>query len=229
LFSNMSRGLTLLFLGIVTMLRDPIVAANLERATASEPRRLSEEEARAVAVYAPKPPYPHEARAKGMTGYGFALLEVDPSRGSVTSARLLQSTGHLVLDDAALTTFRRWRFKPGTVSKVRIPIRFTLGRFNVYVRAVGDSSWLRDATHWFLPDYPYEADIRGITGSGVAMLKIDPRSGYVTSASMLKSTGQEILDDAALRAFREWRFEPRTLTIVKIPIEFTSSTAHPKF
>ena len=36
------------------------------------------------------------------------------------------STGAQILDDAAVSAFRGWRFKPGTVSKVRLPITFTL-------------------------------------------------------------------------------------------------------
>ena len=195
------------------------LSAALALADDLEPRRLSEEKARALAVYAPKPPYPYEARAKGMTGTGFVILSVDPSSGVVTAAQMERSMGHKLLDDAALATFRQWRFRPGTVSKVRIPIRYSLGSFHVYVRALGDVSWLQNATHWFLPDYPYEATIRGVTGSGVGILKVDSR-GFVTSALMLKSTGQEVLDGAAIRAFREWRFKLGTPNTVEIPIEF---------
>ena len=37
-----------------------------------------------------------------------------------------QSTGDPTLDKSAVNAFRKWRFKPGTVSKVRIPIEFTM-------------------------------------------------------------------------------------------------------
>src|SRR6266536_1517779 len=37
-----------------------------------------------------------------------------------------QSVGNPILDNAALSAFRQWRFRPGTVSKVRIPITFTI-------------------------------------------------------------------------------------------------------
>jgi TonB family protein len=116
----------------------------------------------------------------------------------------------------------QWRFKPGTVRKVRIPINFTMRSFGEYVRAVGHSLWLQNATHWFLPEYPREVNERGLTGKGLVIVKIDPRTGYVTSASMLKSTGQKILDNAALRAFRQWCFKPRTVTTLEIPIQFTT-------
>ena len=72
------------------------------------------------------------------------------------------------------------------------------------------------------PEYPSEARAKGLTGSGVVLLKIDARTGYVTSASMSKSTGHGILDNAAVRAFREWRFRPRSVTTAEIPIQFTT-------
>jgi TonB family protein len=104
-----------------------------------------------------------------MTGTGVVVVSVDPSSGVVKAAQMQPSIGHKVLDDAALATFRQWRFRPGTVSKVRIPIGYTLGRFHVYVRALGDWSWSQNVTYWFLP---VEAINGGVTGRCVVMLKI---------------------------------------------------------
>ncbi len=81
--------------------------------------------AKALAVYAPRPAYPYEARSKHMTGSGIVLLIVDPSTGNVTSAQLLRSTGQEILDTAALRAFRRWRFKPRSITTLEIPIQFT--------------------------------------------------------------------------------------------------------
>lgn len=74
----------------------------------------------------------------------------------------------------------------------------------------------------FPPAYPREARDKGLTGKGVAVAKVDPATGHVTSASMIKSTGHDILDDAALRALRQWRFPPRRITTFEIPIQFTT-------
>jgi TonB family protein len=82
---------------------------------------------KALATYAPRPAYPMEARRDRLTGSGVALLEVDKRTGYVTSARMLQSIGHKILDDAALKAFRQWRFKPGTKSEIKIPINYTIG------------------------------------------------------------------------------------------------------
>jgi periplasmic protein TonB len=87
---------------------------------------MSMSQAKALAINSPRPPYPYEARSKRITGSGVITATVDAASGSVTDASVTQSTGSPILDDAAVSTFRRWRFRPGSVSKVRIPITFTL-------------------------------------------------------------------------------------------------------
>ena len=82
--------------------------------------------ARVFALSAPRPEYPYEARRQRLTGSGVALLAVDPASGAVTNVTISRSTGSPVLDNAAISGFRRWRFRAGTVSKVQAPITFTL-------------------------------------------------------------------------------------------------------
>lgn len=82
--------------------------------------------AKAVALSAPRPEYPYEARRLRLTGSGVAVLIVDSASGAVTNVSIVRSTGSPILDNAAISGFRRWRFKPGTVSKVNAPITFTL-------------------------------------------------------------------------------------------------------
>src|SRR5437764_5993614 len=85
---------------------------------------MSMSRAKALAISAPRPPYPYEARAKRITGSGVIVIDVDSGSGNVTDACVTQSTGSPILDNAALSAFRLWRFRPGTVSKVRTPIKF---------------------------------------------------------------------------------------------------------
>ena len=87
---------------------------------------MSMSRAKALAINSPRPPYPYEARSKRITGSGVIVVHVDAASGDVTDASVAKSTGSSILDDAAVSTFRRWRFRPGTVSKVNIPITFTL-------------------------------------------------------------------------------------------------------
>jgi protein TonB len=82
--------------------------------------------AKALALYAPRPSYPYEARRSGTTGSGVAQLIVNSAAGNVVEARMAQSTGSAVLDNATLSAFRHWRFKPGVASNVDVPITYTL-------------------------------------------------------------------------------------------------------
>jgi len=90
------------------------------------PGPMSMSRAKALALYAPRPQYPYEARSRHVTGSGVIVAQVDSASGNVTSASVSQSTGSPILDNAATSAFRQWRFRPGTVSKVNIPITFTL-------------------------------------------------------------------------------------------------------
>ena len=81
---------------------------------------------KARALSAPRPEYPYEARSRHITGSGVVIMTIDVSTGAVTDASMAQSTGSPILDNAAVSAFRRWRFKPGTTqSKLRIPINYT--------------------------------------------------------------------------------------------------------
>jgi len=79
-----------------------------------------------TALNAPRPDYPYEARAHHVTGSGMVLLEVDPTSGAVLNATMTQSTGSSILDSSAMSAFRRWRFRSGTPTQVRIPFTFTM-------------------------------------------------------------------------------------------------------
>lgn len=83
--------------------------------------------AKAVAIFAPKPDYPYEARSRHVTGSGVAVLSVDTASGNVTDVSMGQSIGSPILDNATVSTFRRWRFRPGACApKVKVPITYTM-------------------------------------------------------------------------------------------------------
>jgi TonB family protein len=85
-----------------------------------------------VALNAPRPSYPYEARRQGITGTGIAIMTVDPATGRVVSVTMSPSTGSEILDSAIVAGLRRWRFQPGTVSTVRCPITYTLSSGAVF-------------------------------------------------------------------------------------------------
>ena len=80
--------------------------------------------ARAIAVKTRLPDYPYEAQRTNITGSGVCVMLVDIATGKVTSATMEQSTGNVLLDKVTTDAFRKWRFKPGTVSEVRVPVTY---------------------------------------------------------------------------------------------------------
>jgi TonB family protein len=80
--------------------------------------------AKAVAVSTPIPEYPYQARRAHITWSGVCVMTVDTASGNVTSAVMEQSTGNGILDKVTTDAFRKWRFKPGTVSQIRVPISY---------------------------------------------------------------------------------------------------------
>jgi periplasmic protein TonB len=66
---------------------------------------------RAVAEYAPEPPYPSSARAREQGGWVTALIHVD-ERGAVTSVDIAESAGGPAFEDSVRGTVGRWRFRP---------------------------------------------------------------------------------------------------------------------
>jgi TonB family protein len=98
----MYRRLTPLVLAVTLISPNATAAASQVTQKASEARSNSYEEARALAIYAPRPAYPYEARDRHLTGSGIVLLNVDSSTGDVTSAQMLKSTGYKILDNSAL-------------------------------------------------------------------------------------------------------------------------------
>ena len=88
------------------------------------PIALTSSALKAVATSAPLPEYPDQAKQAGVTGSGICVLVVDTRNGIVTSATMAQSTGSPILDKVTTDTFGRWRFKPGTVALLKVPITY---------------------------------------------------------------------------------------------------------
>ncbi len=79
----------------------------------------------------PPPPYPRMARKRGLEG-DVVLLVLVSDLGKVLNVEVESSSGHQVLDRAALQSVRKWRFHPASregvclQAEVRVPVRFRL-------------------------------------------------------------------------------------------------------
>lgn len=92
------------------------------------PGAASAARANELALASPRPEYPAEARRQHWTGVGWYMMIIDINTGSVTSVRVLQSSGHSMLDHAAIDALSRWKWKPHTVSRVKTPITWAMTR-----------------------------------------------------------------------------------------------------
>jgi TonB family protein len=78
------------------------------------------------ATYAAKPDYPYLARVHHAEGSGVFAVHIT-AEGKVSAVDAVQSTGNAPLDNSAITSFRKWRFRPpGRPTKVEIPITFLM-------------------------------------------------------------------------------------------------------
>jgi len=94
-------------------------------ALASVNSQPSEPSEKHKAIYAPPPEYPLGARQRHWTGKDIFLCYLRPD-GTVSSVKILQSTGHDMLDQAGTSALGRWRFQPGNMKRVKIPLTFTM-------------------------------------------------------------------------------------------------------
>jgi protein TonB len=96
------------------------------RAEDAVPRLDGEAALRAAEQMARDLPYPPEAVERGLQGEALVLLFLDRG-GSVIAARLEASSGHAILDEAALRAARQLRALPDSAPReALLPVRFRL-------------------------------------------------------------------------------------------------------
>jgi TonB family protein len=117
------RWLSFLSLGLMTrVVLVPVFLASIYYAAAQD---VTVSPSKHAAIKAPRPDYSFEARSHWLEGRGLFILSVRPD-GTVESVDVSKSTGHPELDQSAVAAFQRWQFRPGSVTKVKIPMEFTL-------------------------------------------------------------------------------------------------------
>ena len=69
-----------------------------------------------------KPDYPNNAKERGLEGEAKVAVDVD-ANGNVINVRLINSSGHPELDEAAKQAARNWKFDPSQSGKQAIPAK----------------------------------------------------------------------------------------------------------
>jgi TonB family protein len=200
------------------------------------------------AIHAPRPEYPEQARRERRAGSGVAILTVDPKTGRVTNVTMSPRTGHPILDAAAVTAFREWRFKPGGPAKVRLPVTFTADGTGLlpHIRSGGfggvpdamvlsllaattpDGKKLSAAEVKPLivssPAPPSTLQVVGYVKLRIGVFLLKVRSdGTVSGVEVLQSTGAAIADSEVKNAFKKWRFRPGSVNEVRVPAYYHRS------
>lgn len=108
-------------------------AAPEREGEAEEAEQSGEGDVRSSLVSAPVPRYPQMSKARGDEGTVVLDIHVDAA-GAVVAVRVLESSGHALLDESARKCVReRWRFRPAREDEPRLrhfrePITFRIVR-----------------------------------------------------------------------------------------------------
>lgn len=141
---------------------------------------------------------------------------------------MAQSTGSSLLDAAALEAFRRWRFAPGQIARVKTPITFSMLGGRPYTEYAVQSKSMDDVLAAFLgkgtvlkgpiPAYPRFSAWTNRHGKGVFELHAG-KNGKVEQVRILKSSGDPTFNREAVKTLGKWRLR-RGPIIVELPLSF---------
>jgi len=116
--------------------------------------------------------------------------------------------------------------KPQLKPKPQKPQASAPGSQNAYVPPTSMAAYLRNPK----PAYPGLAQRRGMQGVVLLLVEVSAK-GYPTAVKVKKTSGFMLLDKAALKAVRSWRFAPAkrgslpVAASVEVPIRFTLNDA----
>jgi len=143
--------------------------------------------------------YPHAAVWDGIEGSAIVEFTVT-AEGTVQDARIQRTSGDDDLDQASLNCVSGWKYKPATHDGAPVEMRNRAQvqwMMNAPENAPGPCSHYANVT---------SALLKGIGGVTRVSFRI-MADGTVTGAQVLSSSGDDTLDQAALRCLGERRFD----------------------
>ena len=183
--------------------------------------------------------YPPLLKDAGVSGSATVYMFVDTA-GAVQDTRIQMPSGHQPLDDAALKVAARFRFDPARngEEKVAVWVAFPIVFGNPEPPRSPSLSELigEDKEPQFTPftvapsitnreeviaamesSYPTELREQGIGGTVRVYFLIDDR-GSVARTILDRSSGNDVIDDAALKVASVYRFTPALNKDKKVPV-----------
>jgi TonB family protein len=88
--------------------------------------------------------------------------------------------------------------------------------------------WLDDEIRAIPPSYPYADRAKHHEGVGWFRLILNSKTGNVTNVTVMKSTGFPTLDNAAMSAFRLWRWKAGKWKEIQVPVIFQMRSGPPQ-
>lgn len=129
-FAAVSAGITLLVvLGPLPAAGyDPggIISTSAMSGIGARGEPLSNHEIAQQILSAPPMRYPKISRRLRSRGSGLYEMRIDTGSGKVNQVAILKGAGARLLDIEAMRALGTWRFKPGAVRSVRVPVTFRL-------------------------------------------------------------------------------------------------------
>jgi TonB family protein len=156
-----------------------------------------------------RPAYPDEARAANVTGIVIMEAVIDEN-GVPGGIRVLR--GHPMLDQAAIDAVQQWRYTPTLLNGAPVPVIMTV-TINFSLQSSLEPQPLRIGGNVKPPEklvhvdpvYPAIAQAAGVSAVVILETTIDP-TGTPTEIRVLR--GHPMLDQAAIDAVQQWRFQP---------------------
>jgi len=170
------------------------------------------------AVNTPDPPYPEEARKKGIEGKVTLLIVIDVN-GKVSQAKALSGPKELV--PSALAAVKLWQFEPAAAAPVTTTVEIEYGFPEACPGPISESGEVSgsgrltdksgnlvavvDDDEYRLPPYPETERKAGVAGHMVLAITLG-QDGHVKEIHADKSLSPS-LDKVAIDTVRQWRFK----------------------
>ena len=172
-----------------------------------------------------KPAYPGAALQAGVSGNVTLECVVNPD-GSVGEVRVVQPV-EPSLDQAAVDALKQWRFKPGTKDGQAVPVMVTVEMTFTHqprgpkldspeVYRPGEDVTTPRVLKEIKPMYTPEAMRKGVQGALEIECVVLP-DGTVGDTRIISALHPQ-LDAEALKALRQWRFEPGMKAGKAVPV-----------
>ena len=78
---------------------------------------------RGIILNAPEPDFP-ASTTNTMSGQGVYRLIINPKTGMADEVQVLMTTGYRKFDAVAVLAFMQWKFRPGALKQIDIPVYF---------------------------------------------------------------------------------------------------------